>query len=147
MFPSSSYIDTSLDSSQSRFGPCECLKCWPAMEHSNRWSNALLTPPIPPHIHLTLFTWRWDQALSVWYYSSIRCCEHKLKTTTTTTKKTKRLGLGVRNEEGIWSAEAISSLLKMCMAQSLGGYGDISSPDTVFISLWWYLSQLCNMWG
>ena len=27
--------------------------------------------------------------------------------------------------------------------QSLCGY--ISSPDIVFISLWWYLSQLCNV--
>ena len=34
---------------------------------------------------------------------------------------------------------------KKNMAQSLGRYGGISSPDSVFISLWWYLSQFRNI--
>ena len=114
------------------------------MEHSNWWSIALLTPPYSTSHPLDIIYMMMRPGLIC-----LVLLFHMLLWTQTenNNNKQKRLGLGVRNEEGIWSAEAISSLLKMCMAQSLGRYGGISSPDSVFISLWWYLSQLCNIWG
>ena len=136
------FLVTSLDTSQSHFGQYEWLKCWPAMEHSKQMIKCFTYSPL---FHLTS-TWHyshggWVKALTVLHYSSICCCEHKLKTTTT--KKPVRSG----SEEWVRNTEAISSLLKMCMAQSPCGYGGISSPDSVFISLWWYLSQVRNIWG
>ena len=99
-----------------------------------------------PLFHLTS-TWHYSHDDETRPYLSCTTLPYVVVNTNWKQQEENRLGQGVRNEEGIWSAEAISTLLKMCMAQSLGRYGGISSPDSVFISLWWYLSQLCNIWG